>query len=99
MGFHVYVLRCGDGSLYTGMTNDLPRRVGEHQSGRGGKYTRAHLPVKLVAAWPYPDRGTALSAELGFKRLRRSRKLRIIRGRQPFRGAPFATQAVADVQA
>lgn len=44
----VYILRCGDWSLYTGVTTDLERRLKEHRSGRGAKYTRAHLPVELV---------------------------------------------------
>ena len=48
MGYLVYILRCGDGTLYTGCTNDLPRRLQAHQSGRGAKYTRSRLPVELV---------------------------------------------------
>ena len=44
----VYILRCGDGSLYTGWTNDLPRRLKAHQAGKGGRYTRSHLPVALA---------------------------------------------------
>ncbi|NBU69061.1 MAG: GIY-YIG nuclease family protein [Verrucomicrobia bacterium] len=50
----VYVLECGDGSFYTGWTNDLPRRVRTHQAGKGGKYTRSRLPVRLIRKW---DRG------------------------------------------
>ena len=48
MGYLVYILRCGDGTLYTGCTNDLPRRLQAHQSGRGAKYTRSRLPVEPV---------------------------------------------------
>ena len=48
MGWTVYILRCGDGTLYTGCTNDLPRRLAAHQSGRGAKYTRSRLPVALA---------------------------------------------------
>ena len=44
----VYVLQCGDGSYYTGWTNDLAKRVRSHQSGKGGKYTRSRLPVRLI---------------------------------------------------
>ena len=63
---YTYILRCGDGTLYTGWTNDLEKRVAAHQAGRGGKYTRAHGPVALVyseahdtreAAMPLPARG------------------------------------------
>ena len=48
MGWTVYILRCGDGTLYTGCTNDLPRRLAAHRSGRGAKYTRSRLPVEPV---------------------------------------------------
>ena len=48
MGYLVYILRCGDGTLYTGCTNDLDRRLRAHQAGRGAKYTRSRLPVELV---------------------------------------------------
>lgn len=87
--WNVYVLRCCDGSLYTGMTKDLARRLSEHQAGRGGRYTRAHLPVELVAAWRFPNRSAALSAEARFKRLPRSRKLDFVRHRLPFLESPF----------
>ena len=50
----VYISRCGDGSLYTGWTNDLERRLAAHASGKGGKYTRSHLPVELVYSGPSP---------------------------------------------
>ena len=52
----VYILRCGDGSLYTGWTNDLPRRLKAHQAGKGGRYTRSHLPVALAYWEPCPPR-------------------------------------------
>ena len=55
MGYLVYILRCGDGTLYTGCTNDLPRRLQAHQSGRGAKYTRSRLPVELVYQEAVPD--------------------------------------------
>ena len=56
MGYWVYLLRCGDGSLYTGCTNDLARRLRAHQSGRGAKYTRSRLPVELVYREEAADR-------------------------------------------
>ena len=58
MGYLVYILRCGDGTLYTGCTNDLPRRLQAHQSGRGAKYTRSRLPVELVYQEAVPDRSS-----------------------------------------
>ena len=60
MGYLVYILRCGDGTLYTGSTNDLPRRLRAHQAGRGAKYTRSRLPVELVYQEPAADRSAAL---------------------------------------
>ncbi|MEG1849131.1 MAG: GIY-YIG nuclease family protein, partial [Oscillospiraceae bacterium] len=52
----VYLLRCGDGSLYTGWTDDLARRLAAHQAGKGAKYTRSHLPVELVYRERLADR-------------------------------------------
>jgi len=75
MGYWLYVLRCADDTLYTGITTDLRRRVTEHQMGQGARYTRGRRPIWLVGAAPYPDRSAALRAEAAFKRLSRSRKL------------------------
>lgn len=77
-GWHVYVLRCGDGSLYTGATNDLPRRVLRHARGQGGRYTRSRLPVVLVHAERAADRGAALRREAAVKRLTRAEKLALV---------------------
>ena len=55
----VYVVRCRDGTLYTGVTNDLERRVAAHNAGRGARYTRARGPVALVYREPAPNRGAA----------------------------------------
>ncbi len=74
----VYILRCGDGSLYTGITNDLERRVAVHNSGKGGKYTRSRLPVTPVYWETVPDKGTALRRELAIKGLSRAEKLKLI---------------------
>ena len=60
---YVYMLRCGDGSLYTGWTNDLAARLAAHQAGRGGKYTRSHLPVELAYYEILPSRHEAMSRE------------------------------------
>ena len=75
MGYWVYLLRCGDGSLYTGCTNDLARRLRAHQSGRGAKYTRSRLPVELVYREEAEDRSAALRREAAIKRLTRAEKL------------------------
>jgi putative endonuclease len=74
----VYVLRCRDGSLYTGWTNNLERRVSLHEDGKASRYTASRLPVELAAAWPMPDRGTAMREEARIKRLSRSHKLALL---------------------
>ncbi|WP_434386136.1 GIY-YIG nuclease family protein [Melittangium boletus] len=72
------MLRCRDGSLYTGATNDLERRVATHNRGRGAAYTRARLPVTLVWSEQAADRGSALRREAALKRLPRAEKLRLV---------------------
>lgn len=69
------MVECADRSLYCGITTDLQRRVGQHNSGRGAKYTRSRTPVRLVASWLCDDHGDALRKERAFKRLRREQKL------------------------
>lgn len=76
--YTVYILRCGDGTLYTGCTNDLPRRLKTHQSGKGAKYTRARLPVELVYQEPAEDHSQALRREAAIKGLTRAEKLALI---------------------
>jgi putative endonuclease len=71
----VYVLACSDGSLYTGATIDLGRRLGAHRRGTAAKYTRGRLPVALVGWWHPPTFELAKSHEARFKRLRRAAKL------------------------
>ncbi|WP_308588795.1 GIY-YIG nuclease family protein [uncultured Oscillibacter sp.] len=75
MAWFVYMLRCGDGSLYTGCTDDVARRLAVHQSGRGAKYTRSRLPVALVYRETLPDKSAALRREWEIKRLKRREKL------------------------
>lgn len=82
MGWYVYILRCGDGSLYTGYTDDVERRLAVHQSGKGGKYTRSHLPVELVYREELPDKSAALRREAALKRLSRKEKLVLIESSQ-----------------
>ena len=74
----MYVLECGDGSYYTGWTNDLAKRVRSHQSGKGGKYTRSRLPVKLIKKWRAKNRSEAMRREALFKALSRKEKNRIL---------------------
>jgi len=75
---YTYILRCGDGTLYTGWTNDLERRLAAHQAGRGGKYTRSRLPVALAYWEEFPTKAEAMSREWQIKRLRREEKLALI---------------------
>jgi putative endonuclease len=74
----VYVLRCGDGSLYTGWTNDLTKRLATHTAGKASRYTASRLPVELCAAWQMPDRGAAMREEMRIKRLPRAQKLALV---------------------
>ena len=76
--WYVYLLRCGDGTLYTGCTDDVARRLAAHQAGRGAKYTRSRLPVTLVYREVCPDRSAALRREWAIKQLPRSRKLALV---------------------
>ena len=77
--WHVYIVECRDGSLYTGVAKDVAARVATHNAGRGAKYTRARRPVRLVHAESGYDRGGALSREWAIKRLPRGDKLRLLR--------------------
>ena len=79
MRWMVYMLRCRDGSLYTGITNDLPRRLAAHHAGRGSRYTRARRPVRLVYREARADRSAALRREAAIKRLPRAAKLALTR--------------------
>jgi putative endonuclease len=74
----VYILRCSDGSLYTGITNDLPKRLKAYAAGRASKYTRSRLPVRLAYTEPQRLKSAALNRELAFKRLRRKDKDRLV---------------------
>ena len=76
----VYLLRCADGSLYCGWTDDPERRLRAHNAGRGAKYTRSRRPVELVWLAACADREEAMSREWHIKRLPREEKLRMIEG-------------------
>jgi putative endonuclease len=75
----VYLLRCRDGSLYTGITNDLARRLAAHRAGKASAYTRARGPLRLVYRELVRDRSAALRREAAIKRLPRQKKLELIR--------------------
>ena len=78
--WYMYVVKCHDGTLYTGITTDLVRRVREHNgSSRGAKYTSARRPVSLIYSIEHPDRSSASIAESKFKKLRRPQKDTVIR--------------------
>ncbi len=76
----VYILRCRDGSLYTGWTVDLERRLERHRAGRASRYTASRLPVSLACALPMDDRSAARREEARIKRLPRAAKLALIGG-------------------
>lgn len=78
MGWYVYMLRCGDGSLYTGYTDDVERRLAVHSSGKGAKYTRSRLPVTLVYREELPDKSAALRREAAIKAMTRGQKLALL---------------------
>ena len=71
---YMYVVECCDGSYYTGYTTDVKRRVAVHNSGKGAKYTRARLPVKLIYAEGFDSKEEAMSAEARLKRKKRPQK-------------------------
>ncbi len=79
--WRVYILRCRDGSLYTGATNDLGRRFERHAAGRGARYTRSRLPVTLAYEENARDRGAALRREAALKALTRAQTLALIAAR------------------
>ncbi len=77
--WHMYVVRCDDGTLYTGVTTDITRRVNEHNaSPRGAKYTKSRRPVTLVYSKAYSNKSLAMKAEYRFKQLTRAEKIKDI---------------------
>ena len=78
---YVYMLRCRDGSLYTGWTNDLEKRLKAHNSGSASKYTRTRLPAELVYFEEWESKEAAMSREWHIKRLSREEKLKLIDNR------------------
>ena len=78
MSWYVYILRCGDGTLYTGITDDVPRRLAVHRAGKGEKYTRGRGDLELVYQEQVPDKSAALRREFQIKRLTRREKEALI---------------------
>ena len=78
---YVYMLRCRDGSLYTGWTNDLEKRLKAHNSGSASKYTRTRLPAELVYFEEWESKEAAMSREWHIKRLSREEKLKLMENR------------------
>ncbi|MDP1690276.1 MAG: GIY-YIG nuclease family protein [bacterium] len=76
--YFVYILKCKDGSLYTGITTDVERRFAEHKNGVGGHYTSAKGIVKVIYAEAHPDRSSASKREAEIKSWRRDEKLNLI---------------------
>ena len=83
MNWVVYMLRCRDGSFYTGCTNNLTRRLALHQSGKGAKYTRSRLPVKLAWYEAADGKSEALRREAAVKRLSHAKKISMTESRNP----------------
>ena len=75
---YTYILQCADGTLYTGWTNDLARRLALHNAGKGAKYTKSRLPVKLVYHETFATKEEAMRREAAIKRLSRQQKLALI---------------------
>ncbi len=80
MSEYTYILKCSDGTYYTGYTNDLGRRITVHNKGKGAKYTRSRLPVELVYYEEYETKSEALSREYAIKQMTRDKKEDLIRG-------------------
>lgn len=78
MSSYVYVLRCGDGSLYTGWTNNLEQRLAAHKNGKGAKYTKGRTPIELVYFEELPDKSSALKRENELKKLKKQEKEELI---------------------
>ena len=79
MKFYTYILKCSDGSLYTGYTNDLEKRLKSHNEGKASKCTRGRLPVEMIYHEEFEDKSSAMKREFAIKKLSREEKLTLIR--------------------
>jgi putative endonuclease len=77
--YYTYIVECSNGSLYAGWTNDLDKRLSQHNAGKGAKYTRALRPVALRASWQFESKSEAMSYEWQIKQLSRTNKISLIR--------------------
>ena len=77
---YIYIVRCSDGTLYTGWTNDLEKRIKAHNEGRGAKYTRARRPVELVYSETLETKEEAMRREYAIKHMTREQKIKLIEG-------------------
>lgn len=80
MTAYAYIVECADGTLYSGWTNDLEKRVAAHNAGQGAKYTRSRRPVTLRYYEEFEDKSEALRREAALKKLSRAKKLKLIKG-------------------
>lgn len=78
--WYVYIVKCVDGTLYTGITTDIDRRIRQHNEGKAAKYTRGRHPVKLQMVWEMNDRSAALKYEYRIKQLTRAQKILLLEG-------------------
>lgn len=78
MSCYCYIVECADGTYYTGWAIDPEKRVAMHNKGRGARYTRTRVPVKLVYVEELPDRTSAMKREIAIKRMKRERKSKLI---------------------
>ena len=80
MSYFTYIVRCGDGTLYTGWTDDIEKRLGAHNKGVGSRYTRARLPVELAYTEEFASKNEAMRRERAIKKMTRTAKLNLIGG-------------------
>lgn len=90
----LYALRCVDDTLYTGVTTDVLRRLREHNTGQGARYTAGRRPVALIGAWPFAGQSAAQRAEARFRKLSREQKLRRVARQLPVAGSPFCQDEI-----
>lgn len=84
MPFFVYILRCCDGSFYTGYTNNLKERIRQHENGKGAKYTKAHKPQQVAYTESHNSRGQAMKREREIKKLSHQKKLELIKSQKEY---------------
>jgi len=83
VSWHVYLIECEDGSIYTGVAVDVSKRYAVHCTGKGAKYTRSHKPKQLLASFPLPNRSAAQQAEYAIRQLSAAEKRKLVLAREP----------------